>query len=274
MSDTRPIGVLDSGLGGLTVAHEILRLMPGERIVYLGDTARYPYGNRSDEVIRAFTLECARELCKHNIKLLVVACNTMAAVAMKIIEQHLHDVPVIGVILPGVRAAVLRTADRKIGVIGTHATIRSSVYKQSIQRIDASIKVYETSSPLLLPLVEERMFDHDIARMAAQFYLYEMMDGGVDCLILGCSLFPPLFEVVQGTVGTRMQVLDSALWTAKEAQDILTALDLKSGSRDGGVERSAFLFTEKPEGSHRLMELFYGAPLTEYSIVAINRGTV
>lgn len=270
MSDKRPIGVLDSGLGGLTVAREILRLMPGERIVYLGDTARYPYGNRSDAAIRAFALEGAEMLYKKNIKLLVVACNTISAVAIKMIEQRLHGVPVIGVVLPGARAAVLRTADRKVGVIGTHATIRSAIYKQAIHRIDPSIRVYETSCPLLLPLVDEMMFDHDITRLTAQFYLYEMVDIGVDCLILGCSLFPPLFEVIQGTVGTRTQVLDSALWTAKEAQDILTALDLR-GSRDGGLYESEFLFTEEPTHSNPLIERFFGAPIEKYATVILNR---
>jgi glutamate racemase len=271
MSDTRAIGVLDSGLGGLTVAKEIHRLMPGERIVYLGDTARYPYGNRSDERIRSIALEGARYLYDQDIKLLVIACNTISALATKAIEQQLQGVPVIGVILPGVRAAVLRTADKKIGVIGTQATIRSSVYKKAIQRIDASAKVIEIASPLLLPLVEERMLDHDLTRLAAQFYLYEMVDIGVDCLILGCSLFPPLFEVIQGTVGTRMQVLDSALWTAKEAQDILTALDLRCGLTTGGVEKSTFLFTEKPETNSSLIEMFYGAPLSETSVITLLR---
>lgn len=263
MSDTRPIGVIDSGLGGLTVAREIHRLMPGEKIIYLGDTARYPYGNRTDERIRTNAIEGARYLYDQDIKLLVIACNTISALATKIIEQQLQGVPVIGVILPGVRAAVLRTADKKIGVIGTQATIRSSVYKNAIQRIDSTVKVFEIASPLLLPLVEAQMLDHDLTRLAAQFYLYEMVDIGVDCLILGCSLFPPLFEVIQGTVGTRMQVLDSALWTAKEAQDILTALDLRCGLTSGGFEKSSFRFTEKPETTAPLIEMFYGTPLPE-----------
>jgi len=268
MSDSRPIGVLDSGLGGLTVAKEILRLMPGERVVYLGDTARYPYGNRSDEAIRSFALEGAQELYDRDIKLLVVACNTMAAIATKAIEQCLHGVPVIGVILPGVRAAVLRTADRKIGVIGSHATMRSSVYEQAIHRIDSSVKVYQTPGPLLQSLVEEMMLDHDITRMVAQFYLYEMVDIGVDCLILGSSLYPPLFEVIQGTVGTRMQVLDSALWTAKETQDIITALDLKNVKPSKGKEECVFLFTEDPaERGGQLIGQFFGEDVGEYSVI-------
>jgi len=269
MSDTRPIGVLDSGLGGLTVAREILRLMPGEKIVYLGDTARYPYGTRSDENIRNFALEGAMTLYRQDIKLLVIACNTMSALATRIIEQNLQGIPVIGVILPGVRAAVLRTADKKIGVIGTHATIRSMVYQQAIHRIDASVKVYEVASPLLRPLVEEAMLDHDITRMVTQFYLYEMVDCGVDCLILGCSLYPPLFEVIQGTVGTRMQVLDSALWTAKETEDIITALDLKSGADEGGREGSRFFYTEKPFNASQQIGQFFGGSVVDFSVISM-----
>lgn len=271
MSDTRPIGVLDSGLGGLTVAREILRLMPGERVVYLGDTARYPYGTRSDEAIRSNALEGALTLYRQDIKLLVIACNTMCALATRIIEQNLHGIPVIGVILPGVRAAVLRTADRKIGVIGTHATIRSSVYQQAIHRIDESVKVFEVASPLLRPLVEEAMLDHDITRMVTQFYLYEMVDIGVDCLILGCSLYPPLFEVIQGTVGTRMQVLDSALWTAKETQDIITALDLTSGELQGGSEGSRFYYTERPFNASQQIELFFGGAAKPFSLITMEK---
>ena len=269
MSDARPIGILDSGLGGLTVAKEILRLMPGENVVYLGDTARYPYGDRSDDAIRTYALEGARALYKHDIKMLVIACNTISAVATRAIEQHLHGVPVIGVILPGVRAAVLRTADRKIGIIGSNATIRSAIYHQAIHRIDASVKVYETASPLFRSLIEEVMIDHDITRMVAQFYLYEMIVIGVDCLILGSSLYPPLFEVIQGTVGNRMQVLDSALWTAKEAQDILTALDLRSGALQGGRDKSRFFFTEVPHNPQQHIEMFFGNADIDFSEIAI-----
>jgi len=270
MSDHRPIGVLDSGIGGLTVAREIIRMMPGERIIYAGDTARYPYGNRSDETIRSFALQGAKALLAKDIKLLVVACNTISAVALETIEKNAHDVPVIGAVLPGVRAAVLRTADRAIGVIGTPATIRSGIYKKAICRIEASITVHETATPLLIPLVEAMMLDHDITRLTTQFYLYEMIDLGVDCLILGCTHYPPLIEVVQGTVGTRVQIIDSALWTAKEVQDILTALDLCNTESNGETEKHAFFFTETPLHTADELPLFFGRQLPHRGTISFN----
>lgn len=272
MSDSRPIGVLDSGIGGLTVVREIVRLMPREQIIYLGDTAHSPYGNRSVEAIRSFALQGAETLFARGVKLLVVACNTISAVALETIERHAQDVPVIGAVLPGARAAVLRTADRKIGVIGTRATIRSGTYRQAINRIDGSIKVYETATPLLVPLIEEMMFDHEITRLTAQFYLYEMIDLGVDCLILGCSYYPLLFEVIQGTVGTRMQIIDSALWTAKEVQDILNALDLYSGAEGHAVEAPLFLFTEAPHYTSGQMELFYREKMPRVETISLHMG--
>ncbi|MBN1576722.1 MAG: glutamate racemase [Chitinispirillaceae bacterium] len=272
MSDPRPIGVLDSGTGGLTVVREIVRLMPGERLIYAGDTARFPYGNRPEETIRSFALQGAETLFGRDIKLLVVACNTISAVALEAIERYARDVPVIGAVLPGARAAVLRTADRKIGVIGTHATIRSGAYKKAIERIDSAAKVYETATPFLIPLVEEMMFDHDITRLTVQFYLYEMIDLGVDCLILGCTHYPPLLEVVQGTVGTRMQIIDSALWTAKEVQDILTALDLCSEPEGGGLGQSAFFFTETPLHTAGQLPLFFGEALPHQKSISFAGG--
>ena len=212
MSDPRPIGILDSGLGGLTVAREVCRLMPGERFVYFGDTAHFPYGSRADGVVRTHAQSGTGMLMRYDVKLLLVACNTVSAVALDVVERLARGIPVIGAVMPGARAAVLRTADRKIGVVGTNATVRSGAYKRAIGRIDATVKVYQTSAPLLVPFAEEQMIDHDLTRLAAQFYLYEMIDLGVDCLILGCTHLPPLFEVIQGTVGTRMQVIDSALW--------------------------------------------------------------
>lgn len=270
MSDTRPIGVFDSGIGGLTVVREIFRIMPGERVIYLGDTARYPYGHRTDDTIQAFAVEGIRAFLKYDIKLIVIACNTVSAVALEMIEKEAGEVPVIGVVLPGARAAVMRTADRKIGVIGTYATVRSDIYRKVIHQIDASIKVYENPGPLLIPLVEEKLIDHDITRLTAQFYLYEMIDLGVDCLILGSSYYPPLMEVIQGTVGTRMQLLDSALWTGKEVQDILTALDIRSEQTGDGEKNSTFLFTEILHDHADHAALFYGGELPCMDVITIS----
>ncbi len=261
MSDARPIGILDSGIGGLSVCREISRLMPGERMVYFGDTARAPIGNRPDEVIRRCAREGAADLLERNIKMMVVACNTISAVALETIESMVKDIPVIGAVLPCARAAALRTGNRKIGLIGSTATIRSKAYVNALHRIDAAVQIHEQATPFLHALLEEVMLDHDITRLTAQFYLYEMIDLGVDCLILGSSCFPPLLEVVQGTVGTGMQLIDSALWTAKEVQDILTALDLRNEAPTGGIEGSTFILTEEPVETNRCIQIFFGGKL-------------
>src|SRR5664279_1621803 len=185
MSDNRPIGVFDSGLGGLTVVRELKRLMPGERIIYLGDTARCPYGGRSEDTIKSFGMQDARFLMEQDIKILIVACNTVSSVALDHIERNIKDIPVIGVVMPGARAAVLRTAERKIGIIGTAATIRAGAYSRAIQSLEPSIKVYGKACPLFVPLVEEGLLDHDITRLVVQHYCTEFLDRGVDCIILG-----------------------------------------------------------------------------------------
>ncbi|HEX7509914.1 MAG TPA: glutamate racemase, partial [Chitinivibrionales bacterium] len=190
MSDSRPIGMFDSGLGGLTVAQELFACMPGETILYLGDTARCPYGGRSEETIRTFGLQDARFLMAMDIKMLIVACNTVSSVALEGIREEISDIPVIGVVVPGARAAVSRTAIKRVGVIGTSATIRTRSYEKAIARIDPAIKTYGKACPLFVPLVEEGLLNGDITRMAAKRYLNDLIQQGIDCLILGCTHYP------------------------------------------------------------------------------------
>lgn len=243
MSDNRPIGVFDSGLGGLTVVRELMRLMPDERVIYLGDAARCPYGGRSDTTIKSFGLQDALFLYRRNIKMLIVACNTVSSVALEYIRDALPELPVIGVVLPGARAAVQRTAEKRIGVIGTHATIRTQSYVKAIRQIDKSIKVYGKPCPLLVPFVEEGITGSYLTRQVVQYYLYELVDTGIDCLILGCTHYPLLMEIIQETVGTRIQLLDSAFWTAKEAHDILVNLGTTAGAQPPGTDH-AFMVTD------------------------------
>jgi glutamate racemase len=245
MSDTRPIGVFDSGLGGLTVVREIFRMMPAERVLYLGDTARCPYGNRSDDTIRQFGAQDASFLISKDIKMLVVACNTVSSVALDHIRSAVsEDIPVIGVVSPGARAAVLRTAEKKVGVVGTNATIRTQSYVKAINTLDPAIKVYGKPCPLFVPLVEEGMTDIDITRLVAQHYIYELVDLGIDCLILGCTHYPLLMEVIQETAGSRIQLIDSALWAAREAYDILIGLDALAPKGTDGPGQSTFFVTD------------------------------
>jgi len=258
MSDGRAIGVFDSGLGGLTVVRELLRLMPAEKITYLGDTARCPYGSRSDEVIKNFGKQDTDFLISQDIKMVIVACNTVSSVALEAVKETITDIPVIGVVHPGARAAVLRTAEKKIGVIGTRATVHTESYPKAIHSLDPSIKVIQKACPLFVPLVEEGMQDSDIARTMAQRYLYRMVDIGVDCIILGCTHYPLLLETIQGTVGNRIECIDSALWAAKEAQDILAAVDAVSPESSGGFEKSIFYVTDMAPRFERSVTDFLG----------------
>jgi len=246
VSDERPIGVFDSGLGGLTVVRELMRLMPGETVVYLGDIARYPYGNRSDETIAVYGRQDARFLMRRNVKMLVVACNTVSSVALAPIQEQASDMPAIGVVQPGARAAVARTAEKKVGVIGTHATVRAGAYTNAIRQLDAQVRVYAKACPLFVPLVEEGMVDTEIARLVAQHYLYELVDTGIDCLVLGCTHYPLLMETIQATVGARIQVLDSAVWAAREAHEILADVGALSSRASGGLAESQFFVTDMP----------------------------
>jgi glutamate racemase len=273
MSDSRPIGVFDSGLGGLTVAREIFRLMPGEKIIYLGDTARCPYGGRSEETIKTFGLEDARLLTDCDVKLLVVACNTVSSVALDLIAASCKDVPVIGVVVPGSRAAARRTAVRKVGVIGTAATIRAGAYTRAIQGFDAAIKVYGKACPLFVPLVEEGLLDHEITRHAVQYYLAEVLDSGVDCIILGCTHYPLLMQTIQEMVGTRTQLLDSALWTAREVLDILKSLNGLAEGKTGGLAASRFLVTDYTAHFRDLACLFLGAEIPSIEQISLEKLT-
>jgi glutamate racemase len=270
MSDVRPIGVFDSGLGGLTVVKELLRIMPSEKIVYLGDTARCPYGVRSDEAIKMFGLQDANFLMSMDIKMLIVACNTVSSVALDHIRETVSEIPVIGVVMPGCKAAVLRTAEKIIGVIGTPATIRTTIYERTIHGIDPQIKVYSKACPLFVPIVEEGLVNTDITRAAAQYYLYELIDTGIDCLILGCTHYPLLMEVIQSTMGNSVQVLDSAFWTAKEAQDILIALNASAEKGDDGFEESRFFVTDLTPNFQKSASRFLGREIPDIRKISLD----
>lgn len=269
MSDPRPIGIFDSGLGGLTVVREIFRMMPTESVLYLGDTARLPYGNRSDETIKRFGVEDGAFLASHDIKMLIVACNTVSSVALEEVRKRVPDIPVIGVVQPGARAAVLRTAERKVGVVGTHATIRTDAYAKAIAEIDSKVKVYSRPCPLFVPLVEEGMVDTDVTRLVAERYIYELVDSGIDCLILGCTHYPLLMEVIQGTAGNHTELIDSALWTAKGAHDILVALNAMAPKGTDGRSKSAFVVTDVTPHFERQAEWFLGGPLPSFESVRL-----
>ncbi|MBM3318970.1 MAG: glutamate racemase, partial [Candidatus Eisenbacteria bacterium] len=203
---TRPIGVFDSGIGGLTVVRELRAELPGEEILYFGDSARVPYGTKSPETVRRFTRECVAFLIRRDIKLLVVACNTASAVALPLLAGEL-TIPVVGVIEPGVRAALARTRRRRIGVIGTEGTIASGAYRRALEGSVPGVEIHERACPLFVPLAEEGWLDGDVPARVARAYLGPLAAGGIDTLILGCTHYPLLRSVIAAAAGEGVELV-------------------------------------------------------------------
>jgi glutamate racemase len=262
----RPIGVFDSGIGGLTVLKELIALLPGEDFIYLGDTARLPYGTKSNEVIVRYSRENTEFLLAKGIKLLVVACNTSSAVALGEIARHTM-VPVIGVIEPGARAAVKASRTGKIGVIGTEATIASGAYTRAIQSLRPRAEIYTRACPLLVPLVEEGWTDNDIAERTVAHYLESLKASGIDTLLLGCTHYPLLRGVFERVLGVRVKIVDSAIATAAAVREKLAALKLARRGEKAGAQ--SFFVTETPDRFVRVGRRFIG-PRVE-SAVRIER---
>lgn len=254
-----PIGIFDSGIGGLTVAREIVRELPNERIIYLGDTARVPYGTRSKEVISQFGKELAKFLLKRGVKCLVVACNTISAVALDEIEK-ISNVPVIGVVKPAATEAVKATKNKRIGVIGTQGTIRSMAYEQEIKKIDSEVEVFSVGCPLFVPLAEEGLDNHEATKLVAEDYLEEIVKSGIDTLILGCTHYPLLLETIAETVGPEVKLIDSAAPTTKDLKKILAEKNLFSDSQNPTLE---FLVTDAPERILQVASRFFGTDLKD-----------
>src|SRR5437660_6155406 len=200
MSDTRPIGVFDSGIGGLTVVKALRDLLPNEKIFYLGDTARVPYGNKSADTVERYSVELASMLIRENAKVIVVACNTVSSVAIPKLRTHV-SVPVIGVIEPGAQAAVVTTRNRHIGVIGTRATIRSGAYENALRALNVHVRVSSQACPLFGPLIEEGLLNDNVTDQVIARYLEPMMTDGIDTLVLGCTHYPLLATAIARSLG-------------------------------------------------------------------------
>ncbi len=221
----QPIGVFDSGVGGLTVAREIIRQLPDESVLYLGDTARVPYGPRGKETITRFSLELAEFLLHRGVKALVIACNTISATAAEEIRR-LSPVPVLDVVHPTVRAAVAATGTGRIGVIGTVTTVRSGIYDTLARGIRESVRVTGQECPLFVPIAEENLTEHPVARLMAEEYLRAFEGADIDTLILGCTHYPLLKKVVGQVMGARVRLIDSAEPTVSELRAALSERDL------------------------------------------------
>lgn len=259
----RPIGVFDSGIGGLTVMHALMERLPRESIVYFGDTARVPYGPKSPATVTRFAAESVAVLAGRNVKIVVVACNTATAHALPALRER-FALPVVGVVGPGARAAAAVTRSRRIGVIGTHGTVASGAYERALHAIDADLTVVSRACPLFVPLAEEGLTDHPAARLIATDYLTPFREDGVDTLILGCTHYPLLVEVIAETVGPAVRLVDSAEETAREVAALLGDRAL---ARANGAAEYRYLVSDLPEQFLRVGQRFLGRRLTGVEVV-------
>lgn len=248
MSDKNaPIGVFDSGIGGLTVAREIMRQIPNERIVYFGDTARVPYGNKSKETVTRFSRQIVRFLQTHGVKTIVVACNTASAYALDELEKEI-DIPIIGVVKPGAKAAAQATRNGKLGVIATEATIGSRIYNQYIQELNPNVAILGKACPLFVPLVEEGLLEDPVTDEIARRYLSELIDSDIDTLILGCTHYPLIRSAIGRIMGERVTLVNPAYETAMELKEMLTKRELLNTDAPGlGSNQYQFYVSDTTE---------------------------
>lgn len=260
--DTRPIGVFDSGLGGLTAVRELFRTLPSESIVYFGDTARLPYGGKSPETVTGFALEIAAFLVRQNVKCLLVACNTASSHALETLQQRL-EIPVVGVIQPAVDAAVPASPHGRIGVIGTLGTVASGAYPRAIVRLAPGASIISRACPLFVPLIEEAWIDHPVMRAVAEEYLVELRNGHVESLILGCTHYPLIAPLIQELMGPGVRLLDSGA----EAARALARLLSERGQLAAGTPVHRFFLSDEPQNFRRVAQAFLGRELPPLSIV-------
>jgi len=258
MHDPGAIGVFDSGVGGLTVLRQITLRVPGESTIYLGDTARVPYGTKSPQTVIRYARACARILTERGIKMLVVACNTASAFAVETLRNEL-GVPVLDVIEPGARVAVQKTRTGRIGVIGTVGTVASQAYPRAIERIAPGMQVLCKPCPLFVPLAEEGWINGDVPRAVAHAYLDELLSEDIDTLVLGCTHYPLLTQVIAEIAGPAVTIVDSAEATARSVEDKLNELGLIADNSTSATHH--FLVSDAPENFARVGRRFFGAGL-------------
>ena len=260
--DPRPIGVFDSGLGGLTTVRELFRGLPQESVIYFGDTARLPYGTKSRDTVTRFSLEIASFLVRQNIKCLVVACNTSSSYALDELSRRL-DIPVVGVIEPAARAAAAVSPRGRIGIIGTLATVRSEAYPQAIHRLLPGASVISRACPMFVPLIEEGWMDHPVTRVVAEEYLLEIKNGSLESLILGCTHYPLIAALVQEIVGPGVRLLDSGAEAARATAQLLR----ERGQLAAGPPHHHFYLSDERINFATIAKAFLGRELPPTSIV-------
>jgi len=252
------IGVFDSGLGGLTVVKELMRQLPSEDIVYYGDTARVPYGMKSKESIVRFSKENTRALLKHKVKMVVVACNSSSSYALTTLKRN-FSLPIVGVIHAGAKKAVQMTRNRRIGVMATSATINSQEYQKTIHWYDASVKVFNQACPLLVPLVEEGWLEKEVTLKIVAEYLSSLKKAKIDTLILGCTHYPLLKEIIKKVMGKGVVLIDSAQEIALEVKQILAETQIMNTLKR--KPKYQFLVTDRAQAFERVAKNFLGYPI-------------
>lgn len=250
----RPIGVFDSGVGGLTVLASIAELLPRENLLYLGDTARVPYGTKSAATVTAYSFEIARFFMERGVKAIVVACNTASAMALPELRES-FSVPMVGVVSPGAGAAVRATRNGRVGIIGTEATLASGAYPDAIAAVDGAIEIFTRACPLFVPLAEEGWVDNEITRAVVARYLAPLRDREIDTLLLGCTHYPLLAPMIRDFLGPKVTVVDSAEATAHALRQALGAEDLLGAAPAG---KATFCVTDVPDRFIQLGSRFYG----------------
>jgi len=251
------IGIFDSGIGGLTVFREIERLLPDENLIYLGDTARVPYGNKSRETVVKFSTENVLFLLHHDVKLIVIACHTASSFALPFLEKHFKQ-PILGVIEPGVEMALRVTRTGRIGVIGTNATIGSMAYPRAVARSSPKIKLVQAACPLFVPLVEEGLLTDPLAEEIARRYLKPLKAARVDSLILGCTHYPLLKKIIARVMGPKVHLIDSAQQVALKVREVLQLMEMAHPPGNGTRSARRFFVTDEPKHFELFSSRFLG----------------
>ncbi len=239
MSSDLPIGVFDSGVGGLTVVKEIMNQLPKERIIYFGDTARVPYGSKSKETVTMYSRQIIRFLQTKEVKAIVIACNTASAFALETVKKEI-SIPVVGVVKPGAKTAAQTTKNGNIGVIGTEGTIRSEIYNEFLSGVNSQLQVFGKACPLFVPLVEEGWVNDPVTMEVAKRYISELLDKDIDTLVLGCTHYPLLRDIIREVVGDTITLVNPAYETAHTLKQVLEEKEILS-TRTGIPEHTFFV---------------------------------
>ncbi len=250
-----PIGIFDSGIGGLTVVKRLAATLPNENIIYFGDTARVPYGSKSNSTVIEYSIQNTKLLLSKNVKAVIVACNTASSIAIPDLKKQ-FNIPIIGMIEPGAKMALQKTKNKKIGVIGTRATVGNLAYSSEIKRINSSASVIEKPCPLFVPLAEEGWTDHKATHEIAEEYLKELRDNGIDTLVLGCTHYPILTNIIQQVIGQNVSLIDSGVASAELIKEELQKLNLLTDSIEAGWQE--FYVSDIQVKFKEIAELFLG----------------